>query len=67
MCNLISWGMTVALQASSRRPSVTAHYAVKPSIIFGPFQSDSCVTFSEVTHRRGQDLVTGTATDPYNS
>lgn len=52
--------------ASWRRTTVTTHHAITPSIIFGPFQSDSCSTFSEVTHRRGQELVTATATEPYN-
>lgn len=53
-------------EASWRTATVTTQHAITPSIIFGPFQSDSCSTFSEVTHRRGQELVTGTATEPYN-
>lgn len=66
MCNLISWGMTITprLAAGGQRSSL--HHAIKPSVIFGPFRSASCLSLVEVAHRRGQELVTGIAAEPYN-
>lgn len=66
MCDLIFIENDSSPEASWRGTTAIACHTITPSIIGGSLQCDSSFTFSEVTHRRGQGLVTGIATEPYN-